>query len=70
MDLEAIREKGDLTANYQLFPGDRLVVGRNDVVKKTVELDRLAAPMQTVLNSMLQESSLRQIAPVREPSES
>ena len=57
VDLKAIQEKGDLTANYQIFSGDRLVVGRNDVVKKTVEIDRLAAPMQTVLNSMLQESS-------------
>jgi protein involved in polysaccharide export with SLBB domain len=56
VDLEAIRDRGDVTANYQLFPGDRLVVGRNDVVKKTIELDRLAAPMQTVFNSMLQES--------------
>jgi protein involved in polysaccharide export with SLBB domain len=56
VDLEAIRDRGDLTANYQIFPGDRLVVGRNDVVKKTIEIDRLAAPMQTVVNSMLQES--------------
>jgi polysaccharide export outer membrane protein len=60
VDLKAIQEKGDLTANYQIFPGDRLVVGRNDVVKKTIELDRLALPMQTVLNSMRQESSLLQ----------
>jgi hypothetical protein len=35
-------------------------VGRNDVVKKTIELDRLALPMQTVLNSMRQDSSLLQ----------
>ena len=40
MNLEAI-QKGDITANYQLFPGDRLIIGRNDVVKKTVEMDRL-----------------------------
>jgi protein involved in polysaccharide export with SLBB domain len=60
VDLEAIQEKGDHRANYQIFPGDRLVVGRNDVVKKTTELDRLALPMQTVLNSMRQESSLLQ----------
>ena len=42
VNLEAI-QKGDITANYQLFPGDRLIIGRNDVVKKTVEIDRLAA---------------------------
>ena len=58
VDLEAIREKGDVTSNYQIFPGDRLIVGRNEVVKKTIELDRLAMPMQTVFNSILQESFL------------
>ena len=30
-----------MTTNYQIFPGDRLIVGRNEVVKKTVEIDRL-----------------------------
>jgi protein involved in polysaccharide export with SLBB domain len=55
VDLEAIRDKGDVTSNYQLFPGDRLIVGRNDAVKKTIELDRLAAPLQTVISSILQE---------------
>jgi len=58
VDLEAIREKGDVTSNYQIFPGDRLIVGRNDVVKKTIQVDRLAAGMQTVISSMSQESSL------------
>jgi protein involved in polysaccharide export with SLBB domain len=58
VDLEAIRDRGDRTANYQIFPGDRLVVGRNDVVKKTIEFDRLAASMQTVINTMMQESFL------------
>ena len=50
VDLEAIQDKGDVTSNYQIFPGDRLVVGRNEVVKKTIELDRLAAPLHTVVN--------------------
>jgi protein involved in polysaccharide export with SLBB domain len=58
VDLEAIRDKGDVTSNYQMFPGDRLVIARNDVVKKTIELDRLAASMQTVINTMMQESFL------------
>jgi protein involved in polysaccharide export with SLBB domain len=58
VDLEAIREKGDVTSNYQIFPGDRLIVGRNDVVKKTIQVDRLAAAMQTVISSISQESSL------------
>ena len=58
VDLEAIRDRGDVTSNYQIFPGDRLIVGRNDVVKKTVAVDRLAAGMQTVISSISQESSL------------
>jgi protein involved in polysaccharide export with SLBB domain len=58
VDLEAIREKGDVTSNYQVFPGDRLIVGRNDVVKKTIQVDRLAAGMQTVITAISQESSL------------
>ncbi len=58
VDLEAIRDRGDVTSNYQIFPGDRLIVGRNDVVKKTVQVDRLAAGMQTVITAISQESSL------------
>lgn len=56
VDLEAIQNRGDTTTNYQIFPGDRLVVGRNDVVEKTIQLDRLAAPLQTAISSILQES--------------
>ena len=58
VDLEAIRERGDVTSNYQLFPGDRLIVGRNDAVKKTIQVDRLAAGMQSVISAISQESSL------------
>jgi protein involved in polysaccharide export with SLBB domain len=58
VDLEAIRDKGDLTANYQIFPGDRLVVGRNEVVKKTIEFDRLRLPLIDVVNSITQESTM------------
>jgi len=54
VDLEAIQEKGDVATNYQMFPGDRLVIGRNAVVKRTTELDRLAAPLQTVTSWNLQ----------------
>jgi protein involved in polysaccharide export with SLBB domain len=52
IDLAAIQEKGDATANYQVFPGDRLIVGRNEVVKKTVAMDRLNAPIQTASTSI------------------
>src|SRR5262249_37823006 len=58
VDLEAIQEKGVVATDYQLFPGDRLVVGRDDVVKKTVALDRLAAPIQTIVGTMQQEAQM------------
>jgi protein involved in polysaccharide export with SLBB domain len=58
VDLEAIQEKGDATSNYQIFPGDRLIVGRNEVVKRTVELDRLNAPIQAVTGTILQEAQM------------
>jgi len=56
VDLAAIQDKGDVASNYQLFPGDRLIVGRNEVVKKTVEIDRLNAPIQSITGTILQEA--------------
>ena len=58
VDLEAIQEKGDVRTNYQLFPGDRLIVGRNEVVKKTVEIDRLNAPIQAIVSSIQQNANM------------
>jgi protein involved in polysaccharide export with SLBB domain len=58
VDLEAIQEKGDVTSNYQIFPGDRLIVGRNEVAKLTVEVDRLAAPIETIVRSIQSEASM------------
>ena len=57
VDLAAIQEKGDVTSNYQIFPNDRLIVGRNEVVRKTVEIDRLNAPISSIAGYMLQEAS-------------
>ena len=56
VDLAAIQQKGDVMTNYQIFPNDRLIVGRNEVVKKTVEIDRLNAPIQSITGYMLQEA--------------
>jgi polysaccharide biosynthesis/export protein len=56
VNLAAIVNAGDSTTNYQLMPGDRLVVYRDPIVRTTVFLDRLAAPFNSVLNSMLQYS--------------
>ena len=56
VNLSAIVNGGDSTTNYQLMPGDRIVVYRDPIVRTTVFIDRLAAPFQTVLNSILQYS--------------
>ena len=50
----AIVNSGDPTTNYQLMPGDRLMVFRDPIVRFTIFVDRLAAPFQTALNSALQ----------------
>ena len=56
VNLAAIVNAGDPTTNYQLMPGDRLVVYRDPIVRTTIFLDRLASPFNSVLNSMLQYS--------------
>jgi protein involved in polysaccharide export with SLBB domain len=56
VDLAAIQERGDIMANYQIFPGDRLIVGRNEVVKKTTEIDRLSAPLLSITGNILQQA--------------
>ncbi len=67
IDLEAIRN-GDPRANLQIFPGDRLVVGRDPIVTKAVEVDRMAAPLNSIYNMMLQYSfSLRSMAVANAP---
>jgi polysaccharide biosynthesis/export protein len=54
VNLAAIINDGDPTTNYQMMPGDRLMVYRDPIVRTTVFMDRLAAPFNSVLNSMLQ----------------
>jgi polysaccharide export outer membrane protein len=56
VNLAAIISGGDPTTNYQLMPGDRVVVYRDPIVRATLFIDRLAAPFQTVVNSILQYS--------------
>jgi polysaccharide export outer membrane protein len=56
VNLAAIMSGGDSTTNYQLMPGDRIVVYRDPIVRTTIFIDRMAAPFQTVLNSILQYS--------------
>ena len=56
VNIAAITSGGDPTTNYQLMPGDRLVVYRDPIVRTTIFLDRITAPFQTVLQSILQSS--------------
>ncbi len=56
VNLSAIINAGDSTTNYQIMPGDRLVVYRDPIVRTTIFIDRLAAPFSTVLNTILQYS--------------
>jgi polysaccharide export outer membrane protein len=56
VNLAAITSGGDPTTNYQIMPGDRLIVYRDPIVRLTIFIDRLAAPFQTVIGTMLQES--------------
>jgi polysaccharide biosynthesis/export protein len=49
----AIINGGDSTTNYQIMPGDRLVVFRDPIVRTTVFLNRLAEPFSLVVNQML-----------------
>ncbi len=54
VNFSAIVNVGDATTNYQIMPGDRLVVYRDPIVRTTIFIDRIAAPFSTVLSSMLQ----------------
>lgn len=54
VNLSAITNGGDPTTNYQLMPGDRVIVHRDPIVRFTVFLDRLVAPYQAVIGSGLQ----------------
>jgi len=60
VDLEAIRDRGETATNYQLFPGDRLVIGRDKLVEKTVQVDRLAAAIHNVVASIQRQAEMNQ----------
>jgi polysaccharide export outer membrane protein len=54
VNLAAITSGGDPSTNYQMMPGDRLIVYRDPIVRFTIFLDRLVAPVQSVLSTTLQ----------------
>ena len=53
VNIAAIMQAGDTTTNYQLMPGDRIFVYRDPIVRTTIFINRLAAPFNTVVNSIL-----------------
>jgi polysaccharide export outer membrane protein len=56
VNLAAIVNAGDSTTNYQMLPGDRLVVYRDPIVRTTIFIDRLAAPFNSVVSTIFQYS--------------
>jgi polysaccharide biosynthesis/export protein len=54
VNLAAITNGGDPTTNYQMMPGDRIIVHRDPIVRFTIFLDRLVAPYQAVIGTGLQ----------------
>jgi polysaccharide export outer membrane protein len=54
VNLAAITSGGDPSTNYQLMPGDRVIVYRDPIIRATVFLERLIAPVQAVLGTTLQ----------------
>ena len=49
----AIMQAGDTATNYQIMPGDRIYVYRDPIVRTTLFINRLAAPFNTVVQSIL-----------------
>lgn len=56
LDLKAI-EQGDKKANLQVFPDDRIVVGRDPVVQSTIMVDRMVAPFNSMISTVTQLSA-------------
>lgn len=52
IDWNAIRQRADAIANYQLFPGDRLIVDKNPVIQASMNLNRLSEPLQIIANDI------------------
>lgn len=53
VNLAAIVSGGDTTTNYQLLPGDRLVVYRDPFIRFTIFVDKVTAPFNSILNTVL-----------------
>ena len=58
IDLDAIQKRGDVTANLQIFPGDRLFVEQSASAAASIKLNSDAARMNTMINTSLMYSLL------------
>jgi polysaccharide biosynthesis/export protein len=54
VNLSAIISAGDPTTNYQIMPNDRIVVYRDGLVRATLFMDKVLAPVQTLLQTGMQ----------------
>lgn len=54
VNLSAIVSAGDPTTNYQIMPGDRVVVYRDPIIRTTLFIDKMLAPVQTFLQTGMQ----------------
>ena len=56
--------RGVALANLQVFPNDRLVVARNAIVQKTIDIDRAAGAMQSIFTNYNQfNTAVRSVNP-------
>jgi polysaccharide export outer membrane protein len=53
VDWRAITQKGDMSTNYQLFPGDRIYVQSNFLLKLDSRLAQIISPIERVLGVTL-----------------
>jgi len=60
IEFRAITEKGEKRQNLQVFPGDRIIVGRSATVQTTIYLDRMTGLFQSLIASLQQASSMTQ----------
>ncbi|MCG8583891.1 MAG: hypothetical protein MI757_04175, partial [Pirellulales bacterium] len=49
VDLKAIALRGDTRTNYQLLPGDRVVIPPSDLSEFTAYIDAFTAPLERIL---------------------
>jgi polysaccharide export outer membrane protein len=49
VDWVAVTQRGDITTNYQLLPGDRLFVSEDKLVAVDTRIGKLTSPLERIL---------------------